>query len=142
MTRKIKTPDSRAGSRWAEARRAVEYAMRIDPRPRTHEDWAAAAEEAEFWRLRHREAVNHRYAEPQVPAHDCAEGLRAEIEGSPHRSAELLLAVRCWIAVARRSAPQSVKKAIEAWLRRECPDLGVREIQRIASVVNWSRKRR
>jgi hypothetical protein len=114
----------------------------MDPRQRTHDDWAEAAEEAEFWRLRHREAANHRYGEPQVPAHDCAEGLLAEIEESPHRSAELLLALRCWIEVARQPSPRSVKKAIEAWLRRECPDLGVREGQRISSVVNWSRKRR
>ena len=136
------TPDSHAAKRRAAARRAVEYALRIDPRQRTHDDWAEAAEEAEFWRLRHREAVGHRYAEPQIPAHDCAEGLLAEVEDSPHRSAELLLAVRCWIAVARGAAPRSVRKTIEAWLRRECPDLGVREVQRIASVVNWSRKRR
>ena len=114
----------------------------MDPRQRTHDDWAEAAEEAEFWRLRHREAANHRYGEPQVPTHDCAEGLLAEIEESPHRSAELLLALRCWIEVARQPSPRSVKKAIEAWLRRECPDLGVREGQRISSVVNWSRKRR
>ena len=124
------------------ARRAVEYSMRIDPQPRGHEDWEEAAEEAEFWRLQHRAAVNRRYAVPQMPAHDCAEGLLAEIDESPHRSAELLLAVKCWIAIARRRPTQSVKKSIEAWLRRECPDLGVREVQRIASVVNWSRKRR
>lgn len=128
--------------RRAAARRAVEYSMRIDPQPRGHEDWEEAAEEAEFWRLQHRAAVNRRYAVPQMPAHDCAEGLLAEIAESERRAPELLLAIRCWIVVARAKPPKSVRKSIEAWLRRECSDLGVREIQRIASVVNWSRKRR